>query len=82
MDLPEFVEDTRDRTFHKDISTEGLFGLLRHSHGYHQFVHFEEVIAPDRAQVTGNPETILRGGCGQIGYGAGQGGGHAVAEVG
>src|SRR5258708_32387582 len=41
MDLPEFVEDTRDGTFHKDISTEGLLGLVRHSHGYHRFVQFE-----------------------------------------
>jgi hypothetical protein len=28
MDLPEFVEDTRDGTFHKDISTGVLLGLL------------------------------------------------------
>src|SRR5258705_7533190 len=45
MDLPEFVEDTRDGTFHKDISTEGLLGLLRHSHGYHRFVQCEGVFA-------------------------------------
>jgi hypothetical protein len=45
MDLPELAEDTRDGTFHKDISIGSLLGLLRHSHRYHQFVHRERVIA-------------------------------------
>src|ERR1700736_491210 len=27
MDFPQFVEDTRDATFHKDISTGSLLGL-------------------------------------------------------
>jgi hypothetical protein len=45
MDLRELAEDTRDGTFHKDISIGSLLGLLRHSHRYHQFVHRERVIA-------------------------------------
>ena len=45
MDLLELVEDTRDGTFHKDISIGSFLGLLRHSHLYHQFVHRERVIA-------------------------------------
>jgi hypothetical protein len=45
MDLRELAEDTRDGTFHKDISIGSLLGLLRHSHRYHQFVHRERVVA-------------------------------------
>jgi hypothetical protein len=45
MDLPELAEDTRDGTFHKDISIGSLLGLLSHSHRHHQFVHRERVIA-------------------------------------
>ena len=44
MHLPEFVDDTRDGTFQKDISTGSLLGLLRHSHGYHQFVQGERLV--------------------------------------
>jgi hypothetical protein len=52
MDLPELVEDTRDATFHKDISIGILLGLLRHSHRYH-LVHRERVIAGQIVPVDG-----------------------------